>query len=141
MEAALFGTAWFEPFLLASTLRAVVAQRLVRKLCDVCRRAEPASPSLAALLALAPGTTVYEPGGCDACGNTGYRGRIGVFEAIRIDDTLRRLINEGGDEIAIGRHAFTRTANLTTSVRRLVIEGQTTPEEAVRIARRTDDDG
>ncbi len=130
-----------EPFLLASTLRAVVAQRLVRKLCDVCRRAEPASPALAALLALEPGTTVYEPGGCDACSNTGYRGRIGVFEAIRIDDTLRRLINEGGDEVAIARHAFARTSNLTTAVRRLVIEGQTTPEEAVRIARRADDDG
>lgn len=130
-----------EPFLLASTLRAVIAQRLVRRLCDVCRKPEPASPALVALLALEPGTIVYEPGGCEACGGTGYRGRTGVYEAIRIDDTLRRLINEGGDEVAIARHAFARTANLTTAVRRLVIEGLTTPEEAVRVARRTGDDG
>ena len=125
-----------EPFLLASTLRAVIAQRLVRRLCPVCRRPEPASEQAAQLLGLQPGTTVYEPGGCDECGQTGFKGRIGVFEAVRIDDTIRRLINEGGDEVAIARHAFARTPNLATSARALVVSGETTPEEAVRITRR-----
>ncbi|HYZ47900.1 MAG TPA: type II secretion system ATPase GspE [Sphingomonas sp.] len=125
-----------EPFLLASTLRAVIAQRLVRRLCPECRRPEPASERVAELLGLEPGATVYEPVGCEACGQTGFRGRVGVFEAVRIDDTIRRLINEGADESAIARHAFARAPNLATAARALVAEGQTTPEEAVRITRR-----
>jgi general secretion pathway protein E len=125
-----------EPFLLASTLRAVIAQRLVRRLCPECRRPEPASAQAAELLGLKPGTIVYEPGGCDECAQTGFKGRVGVFEAVRIDDTIRRLINEGGDEVAISRHAFARTPNLASAARALVVEGQTTPEEAVRITRR-----
>lgn len=130
-----------EPFLLASTLRAVIAQRLVRRLCPACRRPEPASAALATLLGVAEGTLVYEPGGCDACSHTGFKGRVGVFEAIRIDDTVRRLINEGGDEEAITRHAFARSSTLAAAARALVVEGKTTPEEAVRISRRTSEDG
>jgi general secretion pathway protein E len=130
-----------EPFLLASTLRAIVAQRLVRRLCPECRKPEAASPSVAALLGVEPGTIIYEPGSCEACGGSGFKGRIGVFEAIRIDDTIRRLINEGGDEVAIARHAYAREPNLSAAARQLVIEGLTTPEEAVRISRRGSDDG
>ena len=77
----------------------------------------------------------------DACGGSGFKGRIGVFEAIRIDDTIRRLINDGGDEEAIARHAYGREPNLGAAARQLVIEGLTTPEEAVRISRRGSDDG
>jgi general secretion pathway protein E len=130
-----------EPFLLASTLRAVIAQRLVRRLCPECRRPEAASASLAALLGVPEGTIVYEPGGCDVCSHTGFKGRVGVFEAIRIDDTIRRLINDGGDEDAITRHAFARSSTLTAAARALVIDGKTTPEEAVRISRRVSEDG
>ncbi len=130
-----------EPFLLASTLRAVVAQRLVRRLCPECRRAESATAPVAALLGVPEGTTVYEPGGCPACSGTGYKGRVGVFEAIRVDDTLRRLINEGGDEVAISKHAFAKVPTLAGAARQLVLDGVTTPEEAVRIARRGSDDG
>jgi general secretion pathway protein E len=130
-----------EPFLLASTLRAIVAQRLVRRLCPECRRPDEATPSVAALLGVEPGTILYEPGGCEACGGTGFKGRIGVFEAIRIDDTIRRLINDGGDEVAIARHAFAREPSLSTAARELVRQGLTTPEEAVRISRRGSDDG
>ena len=130
-----------EPFLLASTLRAVVAQRLVRRLCPECRRSEPATASVAALLGIEAGTTIYEPGGCASCSGTGYKGRTGVFEAVRIDDALRRLINDGGDEVAIARHAFAKMPNLAAAARQLVLDGITTPEEAVRISRRGSDDG
>jgi general secretion pathway protein E len=125
-----------EPFLLASTLRAVIAQRLVRRLCPDCRRPEPASDQAARLLGLEEGATVYEPAGCEACGQTGFRGRVGVFEAVRVDNTIRRLINEGGDEAAIARHAFACAPNLAAAARALVAAGETTPEEAVRITRR-----
>ena len=130
-----------EPFLLASTLRAVMAQRLVRRLCPTCRRAEPASSALAALLGVEPGTTVYEPGQCEECGQSGFRGRIAVFEAVQVDDTVRRLINDDASEDAIARHAFRRAPTLGSAVRQLVIDGVTTPEEAVRITRRGSEDG
>jgi general secretion pathway protein E len=124
-----------EPFLLASTLRAVIAQRLVRKLCEHCRKPVQAQGSVASLLGLDPGAIVYEPVGCERCANTGFKGRIGVFEAIRIDETIRRLINDGGDEAIIARHAFVNAPNLSAAARQLVKDGLTTPEEAVRVSR------
>ena len=124
-----------EPFLLASTLRGVIAQRLVRRLCPHCRRPVQATGSVSALLGFDPGAIVYEPVGCDQCGHTGFKGRIGVFEAIRVDDTIRRLINDGGDEAIIARHAFVNAPNLGSAARAMVRDGVTTPEEAVRVSR------
>jgi len=125
-----------EPFLLASTLRAVIAQRLVRRLCAHCRRAVEAPPSVTAMLGLKKGAIVYEPVGCEQCSGSGFKGRIGVFEAVRIDEPIRRMINDGGDELAIVKHAFAHTDDLATTARALVLAGETTPEEAVRVSRR-----
>jgi general secretion pathway protein E len=125
-----------EPFLLASTLRAVIAQRLVRRLCPICRVPVQATGSVSALLGFDNGTVIYEARGCPECNNSGYRGRIGVFETVRIDDTIRRLINAGGDEAVIANHAFRNSPNLGSAARALVREGVTTAEEAVRISRR-----
>jgi general secretion pathway protein E len=125
-----------EPFLLASTLRAVIAQRLVRRLCQACRAPVEQGQSLAAMIGLPADATVYEARGCPECANSGYKGRIGVFEAVRIDDTIRRLINAGGDEAAIAAHAFRNAASLAVSARALVAQGLTTAEEAIRVSRR-----
>jgi general secretion pathway protein E len=125
-----------ESFLLASTLRAVIAQRLVRRLCQTCRAPVHEGHSLAPLLGLANDALIYEARGCDQCANSGYKGRIGVFEAVRIDDTIRRLLNSGGDEAAIAAHAFRNAPNLAASARALVRDGLTTAEEAIRISRR-----
>ena len=89
----------------------------------------------ARLLGLPVDAVIYEPVGCPACGNTGFKGRVGVFEIVRVDDEIRRIINEGGDEQAIARHAFANAEALSAAARRLVADGVTTPEEAVRIAR------
>ena len=124
-----------EPFLLASTLRAVIAQRLVRRLCLACREQVETDTSVAALLGFAVGTPIWRPVGCMECAHSGYKGRVGVFEAIRIDDTLRRLINEGSDESAIARHAFAGTPSLGMAARALVLDGETSVEEAIRISR------
>ena len=124
-----------EPFLIASSLRAVVAQRLVRRLCPSCRKPVQAQGSVSSLLGFDAGAIVYEAVGCDECSGSGFKGRIGVFEAIRIDDTIRRLINDGGDESIIARHAFLHAPNLGAAARQLVRDGLTTPEEAVRISR------
>ncbi|MGQ0557997.1 MAG: GspE/PulE family protein [Sphingosinicella sp.] len=124
-----------EPFLIASTLRAVLAQRLVRRLCPECRVPATAAPSLVGLLGLDKSAQIYEPRGCPACGGAGYRGRIGLFEAVRIDDPIRKLINEAADEAAIAARAFRAAPTLAQAVRALVLEGVTSPEEAVRVSR------
>ena len=124
-----------EPFLIASTVRAVIAQRLVRRLCPACREQVPAAPSLARLLAIPEGAPVHEPRGCGECGGTGYRGRVGLFEAVRVDDQLRRRINSGADEDALAAHAFSSLPRLADSARDLVLDGTTSPEEAIRISR------
>jgi general secretion pathway protein E len=124
-----------EPFLLASTLRAVIAQRLVRRLCDACRIPATAGALAAGLPGLKPGDKVWEAGGCAQCGGTGFKGRIGVFEAARIDEKLRQLINENASEDAIAAHAFAKSPTLAAAARTLVLNGVTTVGEAVRIAR------
>ncbi len=123
-----------EPFQLASSLRAVLAQRLVRHLCRECRRPVQAQGSVSALLGFDPGTVVYAPVGCERC-DGGFSGRIAVFEAIHADAPLRRLINDGGDGSIIARHAFLNAPNLGSSARAMVREGLTTPDEAVRVSR------
>jgi general secretion pathway protein E len=123
-----------EPFQLASTLRAVLAQRLVKHLCRDCRRPVQAQGSVSALLGFDPGTVVYAPMGCERC-DGGFAGRIAVFEAVHADAPLRRLINDGCDGSIIARHAFLNAPNLGSAARALVREGVTTPEEAVRVSR------
>jgi general secretion pathway protein E len=124
-----------EPFLLASTLRAVVAQRLVRRLCAECREPVQCDNRLGALLGFEAGTVVYQATGCPSCKQTGYQGRIGVFEAVRVDETIRKIINAGGDEAVLAQHAFIHSPNLASAARKLVRSGETTPEEAIRISR------
>lgn len=124
-----------EPFHLASTLNAVLAQRLVRRLCAECREPVQAQGSVSALLGFDRGAIVYAPSGCPACGESGYAGQTAVFEAIHADPAMRRLINDGGDEAILASHAYVRAPNLGSAARALVREGVTTPDEAVRISR------
>jgi type IV pilus assembly protein PilB len=78
-----------EPFLVASSLVGVVAQRLVRRLCVRCRRARAVTAEEARLYGLPGDGTVFEPVGCPHCGNLGYRGRVGVFEVLPVDSLIR----------------------------------------------------
>ncbi len=128
-----------EPFLLASTLRCVIAQRLVRRLCADCRQPGPIDPAVAALSGIPAGTTVFTAAGCPACAETGWRGRIGVFEALRVGDSTRRLILAGGDETAIAGEASRAGGSLAEAARALAVAGVTTPEEAVRVLRAGDE--
>jgi general secretion pathway protein E len=109
-----------ESFLLRSTLRAVIAQRLVRQLCDRCKTQRyltpadlEADPRLNAL-GLKAGEGVHDGVGCERCGGTGYRGRLGVFEILEITDEVRHLVEAGADSTAIDRAAI--NAGMTTMV-------------------------
>src|SRR5579871_2810395 len=129
-----------EGFLLKSTLRAVIAQRLVRQLCDRCktqRRLTPhdfaADPRFEAL-GFRVGETIHEPKGCERCGSTGYRGRVGVFEVLMIDEGVRGLINAQTDGNTIDRAAV--QAGMTTMVDDGVAKcraGITSPSEVLRV--------
>ncbi len=129
-----------EPFLIASTMRMVIAQRLVRRLCETCRRPVAVEPSLSALFEIDPGAVVHEPRGCENCSGTGYRGRSGLFEGLRVDEPVRALINRQAPEDAISAEGLGGFPTLADEARRLVLEGVTSPEEAIRVARRSEDD-
>jgi general secretion pathway protein E len=96
-----------ERFLLAPMIRGLVAQRLVRKLCPECSTAHATTPAEAALLsdALASGSDARAPQGCDACGGTGYRGRLPIYEIIVMTPKLEGMIHEGASEAELAREA------------------------------------
>lgn len=85
-------------FLVASAVRAIIAQRLVRKLCPVCKAPVTLDEREMRMLNLDPVTaansTIYGPQGCDQCRNNGYKGRMGIFEILEVDDEVRHMINE-----------------------------------------------
>ena len=83
-----------EPFLLASTLRVLEAQRLIRRLCKECKEPYACDGETARRHGLEQGQTLYHPKGCPSCRGTGYRGRVGIFEVIRITPRLANLIQE-----------------------------------------------
>jgi len=81
-----------EPFLLAATLRVLEAQRLIRRLCKECKEPFDCPADLAQLHGFDVGQTIYRPKGCNACRGTGYKGRVGIFEVVRITNRMGELI-------------------------------------------------
>jgi type IV pilus assembly protein PilB len=127
-----------EPYVIASATIGVVAQRLVRRLCSACRRQyTPNSDTLRALNISeteAANIPFYRPVGCDACHQTGYKGRIGIYEVMKITDRLRRMIAQRASEDAVREVAQT-TGMLTLGDDALakVKAGVTTAEELLRV--------
>jgi len=129
-----------EGFLLKSTLRAVIAQRLVRLLCDRCRvehrldAEHLAADPRYGMLGFVAGDTVCEPGGCERCGGTGYRGRQGVFECLELTEPVRSLIGSHTDSGVIEQAAV--RAGMTTMIEDAVAKcrsGVTSAAEVLRV--------
>jgi general secretion pathway protein E len=129
-----------EGFLLKSTLRAVIAQRLVRILCDRCRvqkklsAADLAADPRYGMLGFKPGETVCEPAGCERCGGTGYRGRSGVFECLEMTEPVRKLISSNTDTGVVEEAAV--KAGMTTMIEDAVAKcraGVTSAAEVLRV--------
>jgi general secretion pathway protein E len=129
-----------EHFLLKSTLRAVIAQRLIRVLCDRCKTKRTLSAADLAgdpryeALGLAVGETVHEPAGCDRCGGTGYRGRTGVFEVLEMTAQVRTAVGANTDSGSIDAAAI--RAGMTTMVDHAVAkcrEGVSSVAEVLRV--------
>ena len=127
-----------EPYVIASATIGVVAQRLVRRLCTACRRQyTPGSDTLRALGisdAEAANIPFYRPVGCDACHHTGYKGRMGIYEVMKVTDRIRRMIAQRASEDAIREVAQT-TGMLALGDDALakVKSGLTTAEELLRV--------
>ncbi|WP_088623904.1 GspE/PulE family protein [Oceanicola sp. 22II-s10i] len=126
-----------ERFLLAPMVRGLIAQRLVRKLCPDCREPHALTEAEVRLLsgALPEGTQVWKAAGCSACGQTGYRGRMPIYEIIAVDRTMERLIHDGASEAELTA-AARRTAPgiLQDGIARMKT-GLTTAEEVIRAVR------
>ena len=130
-----------EDYLMTATLKGVLAQRLVRRLCPVCKTGEPASSALIerfGLERLAPSNaiTLYHSKGCAECRGTGFRGRRAIAELLVPNRTTDRLIFEGADDTAIERAAIADGMRpIFDSGLMAVLEGDTTIEEVVRCIR------
>ena len=124
-----------EPFLLASSLIGVLAQRLVRRLCLHCRRPRALDAVTRERLGLPAGEAVeiYDAVGCAACKQSGFRGRMAVYELVVLDDELRRMIHDGEAEAALESHARQSTPSLIATGARAVLAGLTSAEELLRV--------
>jgi len=125
-----------EPFLVASSLTAVIAQRLVRKLCPDCRVPYAPSPAQWREVGLSgePAGRFFAAGGCPSCMNTGYRGRVGIFEILIVDDRLRALILERADSEGIKAFAASRgMRTILAAGAEKVCAGITSAEEVLRV--------
>jgi general secretion pathway protein E len=125
-----------EPFLLASSLVGVLAQRLVRVLCVHCKTPLPPGSTTAAFFGpVFDGTeaNVQQTAGCPACHGIGFRGRTAIYELAAFDERMRELVHDGAAEHELARTAFAHTETLLDSGRRKVAMGVTTIEEVTRV--------
>jgi type IV pilus assembly protein PilB len=126
-----------EPFLISSTMVAVVGQRLVRMICKNCRTPFEPTETQLALLNLSPhdlgDKTFYYGRGCSTCNDTGYKGRKGIFELLTISDAIRALINERAPTVVMRQKAVELgMITLREDGLRSIFEGDTTIEEVVK---------
>jgi len=124
-----------EPFLIASSVEGVLAQRLVRRVCAHCAtRYEPEPGDLPDDFRLRPGQTLTRGGGCRACRNTGYRGRLGVYELLAMDHELREMVMQRVNAPAIAARAaeLGHLSTLRQDGYAKVIDGKTTMTEVTR---------
>jgi type II secretory ATPase GspE/PulE/Tfp pilus assembly ATPase PilB-like protein len=125
-----------KPFLVSSSVRAVVAQRLVRRLCPACKKPGELSEYEMSALQIEPGmlsqARVMQPAGCEACRGKGFKGRMGIFEMFLVDDEVRNMVNNNASTISLRQRA--RELGMRTlredGVRK-VLAGLTTADEVI----------
>ncbi|MDA0650042.1 MAG: type II secretion system ATPase GspE [Proteobacteria bacterium] len=123
-----------EPFLLSSSLLAVMAQRLVRLLCLECREAyEPSDAECERLGVAGESIQLYRARGCERCNMTGYRGRTGIYELIEIGEHLREAIHSGEGEQSLLKIARQHSPGIDADGRRRILSGETSLEEVLRV--------
>jgi len=126
-----------EPFLLASSLVGVVAQRLVRTLCPECKTPYEADEAEKALFGLTATDelTLHHANGCAECGGSGYKGRRGIYEIIEINDQMKTLIHNNAGELELEKYARTQCKSIQQDGLVKVRSGDTTLEEVLRVTK------
>lgn len=123
-----------EPYLIAGATKAIISQRLLRKVCPTCKTGYTPTPEEVELMGLAPGNyTFYHGRGCPDCFNTGFRGRIGAFEILRITPELRKAIHSSSLEQLEKAIQAADFQPIMEDCRQLVLDGTTTVEEVYRV--------
>ena len=125
-----------EPFLLSTSLLAVLAQRLVRTLCPLCKQPQSLSEEDRHYYGIPVGVRqLYKATGCDACNFTGYKGRTGIYELLIVDEKVREAIHAGAGELAIEHLIREHTPSIRADGMQKVLNGETTLEEVLRVTR------
>jgi general secretion pathway protein E len=127
-----------EPFLVASSLISVLAQRLVRRLCPACRQPHTPTDAEREQLGMKPDDDgqIYTAVGCPACNHTGYQHRSGIYELLQVDEGMRDLIHDQASEAELRQHAIRAGMRiLRQDGLRWVRDGETTLEEVIRVSR------
>jgi len=135
-----------EPFLVSSAINLIVAQRLVRKICSECKVPITIAADSFAKLGIPPeeyeqykNITFYKGTGCDACNNTGYKGRIALYEVVTVTDPIKELILQGASALEIKREAISQgMITLRRSGIKKLLEGVTSIEEVLKTTVRDD---
>lgn len=122
-----------EPFLISTSVIGVCAQRLVRRICTKCKEEYEPDPAILRHLGVDENKKLFRGKGCDSCGHTGYKGRVGVYEVLMVNDELRHLIAEGSDTQVI-RQAAIASGMKTLKEYCLILlqEGLTSVDEVLR---------
>jgi type IV pilus assembly protein PilB len=126
-----------EPFLVATSVHLIAAQRLVRRICSYCK--EPAEFPIGAITNAgfsaqeAPSLKLFKGKGCERCSNTGYKGRVALIEVMDVDDSIRELILSGGSAYELRQKALQNgMIGLRESGLQKIRDGMTSIEEVVR---------
>ena len=122
-----------QSYLLSASLIGVLAQRLVRVLCEECREPKSPDPAEASFLGIDSASTIYHAVGCEACHGTGYQGRTGIYELITVDNELRQLIHENSSEHLLRHASMNENGTIRDDGRRTVLSGVTTVHEVLRV--------
>lgn len=135
-----------ERYLITSTVTGVLAQRLVRRLCDHCKQAEPMTPQLLAASGLShaaerlAGKRIHSPRGCEHCKQTGYRGRVAIHELLVLDGSIRDAVVAGADATQL--HAIARESGMRSlheDALHKMLNGETSLDEVLRVTRSDED--
>lgn len=122
-----------ESYLLASSIRMVISQRLVRRLCAECKTHITPTESIQQKFSLDSNSSIYKANGCNSCSNTGYKGRVALAECISITEDLKALIHDEASENALAQCAFKNTLSIDASSTKLLLDGVTSYEELLKV--------
>ena len=121
-----------EPFLITAAVRAIIGQRLIRRLCPNCKKRGVITTTEHNEFGLKIGASIGRPNGCDACYQTGYSGRIALTELIELDDNLRQNINSSAG-LTSANYKKQNDSTLFAAAKTHILEGETSIEEYINI--------